>query len=101
MSVKTETIEVRLCDFCSAREQVRTCDHCYKDVCGFCQGANLALIQKRWAGGIQFDPAMLGNTLPDLMDAVLCGPCKGEIFELLAAFGFNGIAVSVAKQQTA
>lgn len=85
MSVKTETIEVRRCDFCVNKTEARACDHCSKDACQNC-GKVWTLWSKRWE-----IPAYV-NTLggrEEVFSAFFCNDCaKNELTTAMLRFGF-------------
>lgn len=97
MSLKTETVEVRCCDFCASREQVQACENCRKDVCPFC-GSIVDLSERGWyvsGSGVSISGTF--SAPPALMSSVLCNPCQRKVIEMLDAFGFRYLAAGKKK----
>lgn len=92
MSLKTETITVRLCDDCASVDRVRTCDHCGKDICPL-HGYVYELFSKGWLGSGGLSTSSLNfASAPLLVSATLCKACERALLSNLAAFRFQFIA---------
>ena len=88
MSVKTETIEVRRCDFCIRENEARACQHCDKDACEYC-GRMFELFSEYW-NPKPYAIVMTGRSRA-VFTAFICHDCaSNELSTVMLRFGFEG-----------